>query len=61
MIMSGWRIFETITSAYYGKIMYEDAGHGIVYSRYSHRYITFDDALVEFISLINGEEGDSNG
>lgn len=60
MIMSGWRIFETITSAYYGKIMYADVGHDIVYSRYSCRYMTFDEAIVEFISLINGEEGESN-
>lgn len=53
-----WELFDLITSAYYGKMMYSRQENGIIYSRYSCKYMTMDDALNEFLSLLSwgGEE-----
>ena len=48
-----WDMFELITSAYYGKMMYSMQGNGIVYSRYSRKYMQFHEAIKEFLSLID--------
>ncbi len=44
-----WDIFELITSAYHGKQYYFKEEYGLVYSRASHKTMTFDDALSEFL------------
>lgn len=51
-----WEMFDLISSVYYGKRMYFKQDDGIVYSRYSHKYISVDEAIREFISLIDGTE-----
>lgn len=48
-----WDMFDLISSAYYGKRMYFKEDNDIVYSRYSCKYMTVDEALREFISLID--------
>lgn len=53
-----WEMFELISSAYYGKEMYFMEDNGIVFSRYSHKYMRVDDAIREFVSLIDGTEED---
>ena len=50
-----WDMFDLISSAYYGKGMYFKQDNGIVYSRHSGEYMTVDEAIREFISLIDGE------
>lgn len=50
-----WDMFDLISSAYYGKGMYFKQDNGIVYSRHSGDYMTIDEAIREFISLIDGE------
>lgn len=55
-----WEMFDLISSAYYGKQMYFKEDNGIVYSRYSHNYMSVDKAIREFISLIDGTE-EENG
>ena len=49
-----WEVFNLITSTYYGKAMYfaENGERNIIYSRYSGKYFSFDDAVVEFCELI---------
>lgn len=47
-----WEMFDLISSAYYGKEMYFKEDNLTVYSRYSHHYMSVDDAIREFISLI---------
>ena len=49
-----WEMFDLISSAYYGKVMYLKEDNLTVYSRYSHHYMIVDDAIREFISLIGG-------
>lgn len=50
-----WDMFDLISSAYYGKGMYFKQDNGTVYSRHSGEYMTVDEAIREFISLINEE------
>lgn len=59
MSRDAWELFCLITSAYYGKMMYAQQDHGLVYSRYSGKYMTMDDAVREFVRMISweGEEG----
>ena len=51
-----WDMFDLISSAYYGKGMYFKEDNGTVYSRYSSKHMSIDDAIREFISLIDGSE-----
>jgi len=48
-----WEMFDLISSAYYGKGMYFKQNNGMVYSRYSGKYMSFDEAIREFVSLID--------
>lgn len=50
-----WELFDLITSAYYGKMMYAQQDHGLVYSRYSGKYMTMDDAVREFVRMLSWE------
>lgn len=50
-----WDMFDLISSAYYGKGMYFKQDNGTVYSRHSGEYMTVDEAIREFISLIDEE------
>lgn len=50
-----WDMFNFISSAYYGKQMYSEPSNGITYSRYSCKNLTVDDAIGEFIEIINGD------
>lgn len=50
-----WDMFDLISSAYYGKGMYFKQNNDIVYSRHSGEYMTVDEAIREFISLIDEE------
>lgn len=54
-----WEQFELITSAHGGTQMYflkDD--RKTVYSRWSHRYMTFDEALDEFLDMIGDSQND---
>ena len=53
-----WDMFDLISSAYYGKGMYFKEDNEMVYSRYSHKHMTFDGAIAEFVSLIDGSNVD---
>lgn len=55
MSKDAWELFCLITSAYYGRMMYSRQEDGIIYSLYSYRYMTMDDALDEFLSLLSWE------
>ena len=48
-----WDMFDLISSAWYGKGMYFKQDNGTVYSRHSGEYMTVDEAIREFISLID--------
>ena len=48
-----WEVFELITSVYFGKQYYSLQKDERVYSRYSHQYMNFQDALSEFCSCIS--------
>lgn len=50
-----WDMFDLISSAYYGKGMYFKQDNDMVYSRHSGEYMTVDEAIREFISLIDEE------
>lgn len=53
-----WEMFEMITSAWYGKQCYflqDDPG--VVYSRASGKYLTRENAYMEFLNHI-GDNGD---
>lgn len=50
--MGEWEMFELITSAYFGKQNYFPEDNGIVYSRESHKYMTKDEAISEFLGII---------
>lgn len=50
-----WGLFEMISSAWYGKQCYFEQNDGTVYSRLTGRYLTFEDAVKEFMGeLKNG-------
>lgn len=48
-----WDMFELISSAWYGKQCYFMQDNGIAYSRISHKEMTVDDAIKEFIGEIS--------
>ena len=48
-----WDVFELITSAYFGKQYYFVQNDGSIYSRYSHKCMSFDEAMIEFCSFIS--------
>ena len=48
-----WDVFELITSTYFGKQYYFIESDGHVYSRQSHKYMSFDEAMIEFCSFIS--------
>lgn len=52
MDKSAWELFELITSTYYSKTYYFAEDSGLVYSRASHKYMTKEQALDEFLSAI---------
>lgn len=55
-----WDMFDLITSAYYGKTMYSKYSkldNGIVYSRYSCKYMSMDEAIREFLAVIGEDIG----
>lgn len=49
MNMSAWELFDLITSVYYGKQYYFEEWDGTVYSRLSHKRMTKEEALAEFL------------
>lgn len=51
-----WDMFNLLTSCEYGKQCYFLQDNGIVYSRRSHTYMTFDDAVEEFITAMGWGE-----
>lgn len=51
-----WDMFDLISSAYYGKGMYFKQDNDIVYSRYSCKHMTVDEAIREFVSLIDDSD-----
>lgn len=52
MDSSAWELFELITFTYYGKTYYFPEDSGLVYSRVSHKYMTKEQALDEFLNEI---------
>lgn len=53
--MTAWELFELITFAWYGKQYYFLETSGWVYSRLTHKTMSQEDALQEFLDSI--EEG----
>lgn len=51
-----WEMFDLISSAYFGKGMYFKQDNGTVYSRYSCKHMSVDEALREFVSLIDDSD-----
>ena len=51
-----WEMFTLLSSAFWGKQYYFMQDNGIVYSRDSGKYMTFDDAVDEFVNRI-GDDG----
>lgn len=49
---SAWEMFELITSVYFGKQYYFVEDNGLVYSRETHKHMTKDDAINEFLDII---------
>lgn len=47
-----WEMFVLLSSAFWGKQYYFMQDNGLVYSRESGKYMTFDDAVVEFACRI---------
>lgn len=47
-----WELFELITSTYFGKQYYFVEDNGLVYSRETHKHMTKDDAISEFLDII---------
>ena len=47
-----WEMFVLLSSAFWGKQYYFMQDNGLVYSRESGKYMTFDDAVVEFVCRI---------
>ena len=52
----GWEMFSLITSTYYGKAYYFLQDDGLVYSRKSHKCMTEDAAISEFLDFLNAGE-----
>jgi hypothetical protein len=52
---SRWELFDDLSTAYYGKVMYGLNDDGTVYSRYSCDTMPFDQAVDEFRRLIADE------
>lgn len=50
-----WEMFSLLTSVYWGKQYYFMEDNGLVYSRDSGKYMTFDDAVCEFTKKIGWE------
>lgn len=50
-----WDMFELITSTYYGKQYFFLEENGTVYSRGRGKYITFADAVNDFIDSLDRE------
>ena len=54
---SGFDVLEQLSSLYYGKQMYFMQDNGIIYSRYSCKYLrTLQDAVNEFGKLLDYDE-----
>lgn len=51
-----WEMFTLLSSAFWGKQYYFMQDNGIVYSRDSGKYMTFSDAVNEFLDRI-GDDG----
>lgn len=52
-----WNLFDLITTVWHGKAYYFKQDDGMIYSRESCTYLTFDQALDEFASaLTNAKE-----
>lgn len=49
-------VLNEISASYYGKQMFFLEKNGIVYDRYKHEYITFDDAVSRMAELV-GDDG----
>lgn len=47
-----WDMFELITSVYFGKQYYFPEEDGTVYSRQSHKHLTREKAIQEFLDII---------
>ena len=47
-----WEMFVLLSSTFLGKQYYFMQDNGLVYSRESGKYMTFDDAVVEFACRI---------
>lgn len=54
-VEDAWDMFKMISSAWYGKGCYSKQDDGSVYSRLSCRYMTFDDAVREFMEEIDDD------
>lgn len=52
---SRWELFDDLSTAYYGKVMYGLNDDGTVYSRYSCDTMSFEQAVDEFRRLIADE------
>ena len=52
---SRWELFDDLSTAYYGKVMYGLNDDGTVYSRYLCDTMSFDQAVDEFRRLISDE------
>lgn len=53
-----WDMFELITSAYFGKQYYFAEENGMVYSRETHKCMTKEDAISEFLGIIVNERSE---
>lgn len=51
-----WDMFELISTAYYGKQYYFLQDNEMVYSRASGKYMTFWEAVDEFIKEVSGDD-----
>lgn len=52
MPISCWDLFNLITSTWFGKQYYFAEEHNLIYSRLSHKSLTPNDALDEFLEVI---------
>ena len=56
MTKDAYEMFELISGVYFGKQYYFEDNNDMVYSRFSHSYMTKDDALNEFLDEIQSYE-----
>lgn len=56
MTKDAYEMFELISGVYFGKQYYFVDNNDMVYSRFSHSYMTKDDALSEFLDEIQSYE-----